>query len=720
AFEPLFEKAQEYVAKYFQAKNEDPSKGTIDIFGERYILVRAASMSVDFFSVVMDLYKKEGPEEAANIARQILFDIAHAIGKQDAKRFHEKLNLKDPVEKLSVGPVHFSHSGWAFVDIFPESHPSPDENFLLVYDHVYSFESDAWLSAGKKSDFPVCVMNAGYSSGWCEESFGVTLVASEILCKVKGDDACRFVMAPPSRIAGHVADLVHRKPELAYKVARYEAPVFFKRKRYEDALKESEERFRGAFESSAIGMALVSLDGTWLRVNPSLCEIVGYPERELLTKTLKDITHPGDLEADSGYIKRLLAGEIRYYHLEKRYTHKRGHILWILLSVSLVRDAQGQPLYYIAQMKNIAERKEFEAKLLESEKRFRSLIEQAVDAIFLHDKEGRFIDVNQKACEILGYSREELLNIRVTDLQKSYSLESLKSIWDRLSMGQTLIFEALGVRKDKTEFPVEVHLGMIDYSGQECFLAFIRDIARRKEAEKRLQVAQGQILVSEKLAGIGQLSAGVCHEILNPLNIISLHVQMMLRREPEDSALREKLSKVRSEVDRIEKIVSALMTFARQKEPEVKPVQIDAELELALSLVEKDFMLDNIKIVRDYRPGLPEIKIDGDEMRQVFLNLLQNARHAMPAGGSLTIKVDPVKIEGSGHLRIQFSDTGAGIRKEHLARVFDPFFTTKPEGKGTGMGLAIVHGIVEKHRGTIAVESVAGEGATFIIDLPLS
>jgi hypothetical protein len=108
---------------------------------------------VDFFETVKKLYKDKGDEEALNVARSLLFDIAHAIGKADARNFHKRMKLKDPVEKLSAGPVHFSHSGWAFVDIFPESNPTPDENYFLIYDHPFSFESDAWIKSGKKSDF---------------------------------------------------------------------------------------------------------------------------------------------------------------------------------------------------------------------------------------------------------------------------------------------------------------------------------------------------------------------------------------------------------------------------------------------------------------------------------------------------------------------------------------------------------------------------------------
>lgn len=240
-FERIFQKAQECVSKYFKEKIEDPSKGTIEIFGQRYILIRAASMSVDFFETVKNLYKDEGDEKALNVARNLLFDIAHAIGKTDAKNFHKKMKLKAPIEKLSAGPVHFSHSGWAFVNIFPESRPSPDENYFLIYDHPFSFESDAWMKAGKKSDFPVCVMNAGYSSGWCEESFGIPLVASEIMCRAKGDDECRFIMAHPSKIEDYIKEHLKREPELAKKVTKYEIPGFFKRKQIEEELRRAHD-----------------------------------------------------------------------------------------------------------------------------------------------------------------------------------------------------------------------------------------------------------------------------------------------------------------------------------------------------------------------------------------------------------------------------------------------------------------------------------------------
>lgn len=229
--EDLFIKAQKYVSKYFENRAEDPTKGEIFIGGERYILVRAASMSVEFLSFIQGVYPGLDKSESVKAAASILFDIAHAIGKADAVAFHKATGVKDPIAKLSTGPIHFAYTGWAFVDIFPESKPSPDENYYLIYDHPQSFEAWSWLKKNAElakaqgkgiiyTDFSVCFMNAGYSSGWCEESFGVTLVAKEILCRVMGDPFCRFIMAHPAKIDGYIATYKERHPELFKKRVR--------------------------------------------------------------------------------------------------------------------------------------------------------------------------------------------------------------------------------------------------------------------------------------------------------------------------------------------------------------------------------------------------------------------------------------------------------------------------------------------------------------------
>jgi len=228
----------------------DPTRGTIEISGERYVLVRAASLSVEFFSLVGDLFGAGREKEADEFARNILFDLAHAIGKSDAQNFHTKMHVDDPTARLAAGPVHFSHTGWAFVDIAPGSAPD-DEDYYLIYDHPYSFESDAWIRAGKERRAPVCIMNAGYSSGWCEASFGIELVATEVECRACGDAHCRFIMAPPSRIEARLEQ--HRRSTPPKGIARdsIAIPDFFSRKRVEEELRRAHEELEQRVEERA-------------------------------------------------------------------------------------------------------------------------------------------------------------------------------------------------------------------------------------------------------------------------------------------------------------------------------------------------------------------------------------------------------------------------------------------------------------------------------------
>ena len=179
------------------------------------------------------------------------------------------------------------------------------------------------------------------------------------------------------------------------------------RKRAESALRESEQRFRGSFERAATGMALVGTDGSFLRVNRSLCEILGYPEGELLGKTFQEITHLDDLEVDLEHLRRLLAGEVRTYQTEKRYLHQDGHVVWALLSVSVVHDEEGEPLYFVSQIQDVSERKKFERGIIESEQRFRSLVQNSSDIITILEADGTVRYVSPAVERVMGYKPEE-------------------------------------------------------------------------------------------------------------------------------------------------------------------------------------------------------------------------------------------------------------------------------------------------------------------------
>jgi two-component system, cell cycle sensor histidine kinase and response regulator CckA len=218
----LFEKAQEYVSSYFEIRKENPNKGSIFIGGEQYILVRAASMSVHFFDFIKNMYPTLNEKEAVEAASIVLYDLAHNIGKVDAKKFHIDTQVEDVISKLSTGPVHFSYTGWSYVNISEESNTKADETFYLLYDHPQSFEADSWISMGKETNFCTCFMNAGYFSGWCEESFGIPLVSKEILCRARGDKYCRFIMAQPHKLKDYIDIYLEKNQELFEKYIEHE------------------------------------------------------------------------------------------------------------------------------------------------------------------------------------------------------------------------------------------------------------------------------------------------------------------------------------------------------------------------------------------------------------------------------------------------------------------------------------------------------------------
>jgi PAS domain S-box-containing protein len=359
--EPLFAQAEAVVSDYFARIKHNPAQGTIEIGGERYVLVRGAALSIEFFTLARNLFGPGHEAQADEFSRNILFDLAHAIGKSDAENFHARLNLTDPIAKLSAGPVHFAHSGWAFVDIFPESHPTPDRDFSIIYDHPYSFEADAWLKYGGQSEAPVCVMNAGYASGWCEASFGIPLVAVEMLCRAKGDAACRFIMAPPDRIAEHVERYVHQQPDLAPRMRSYGIPEFFARKRMEEELRRSEEQYRAIFNASAEALLIFNTEGNIVDANPSVEAISGYPREELIGKPGAVIFHPGYdyLTLFEDFKKQLMT--TGNYHAELIGRHKNGTSILVEVRGSLF-DYNGSP-HLLALAQDITERKKAEEEV---------------------------------------------------------------------------------------------------------------------------------------------------------------------------------------------------------------------------------------------------------------------------------------------------------------------------------------------------------------------
>jgi two-component system NtrC family sensor kinase len=231
-----------------------------------------------------------------------------------------------------------------------------------------------------------------------------------------------------------------------------------------------------------------------------------------------------------------------------------------------------------------------------------------------------------------------------------------------------------------------------------------------------LRAAQQQLVQAEKLASIGQLAAGVAHEINNPIGVILGFAQILVKRTPDTSPIYKPLATIEREGLRCKQIVQDLLDFARQNKPVLSRVNINDVIDAASDLMPHHANSEKVQVTKTYASDLPRVLADENQLQQVFLNILLNAYQAMPEGGQLRIASRAVGDE----VQAVFADNGAGIPEENLKRIFDPFFTTKEVGEGTGLGLSISYGIVEQHGGTIEVESEVGTGATFIIRLPVA
>ncbi|MFX0208998.1 MAG: cache domain-containing protein, partial [Candidatus Hodarchaeota archaeon] len=240
----------------------------------------------------------------------------------------------------------------------------------------------------------------------------------------------------------------------------------------------------------------------------------------------------------------------------------------------------------------------------------------------------------------------------------------------------------------------------------------------RERDERLKEYTQQQIMKSERLATLGQLAAGVAHEINNPLGTISIYTQMILDELGKDNdSCRESLQVVMKQTNRAGRIVKDLLEFARQSEPEMRPLNINDILRKAIAITTHPAELQNIRLAIKLAPELPDIQGDSDKLQQVFVNIIINAIQAMPEGGELNFNTRIT--DDSKGIEIEISDTGCGIPQEHLSKLFDPFFSTKSTGEGTGLGLSVSLGIVQRHNGTIDVKSKVGEGSTFIVRFPL-
>ena len=424
-------------------------------------------------------------------------------------------------------------------------------------------------------------------------------------------------------------------------------------------------------------------------------------------------------------IEKHFRGKTDVYVSEHRVLCKDGTYKWILDRGKVItRTEDGKPLRVIGTHTDITERKKAEELLKQSELKYKNIIRTTQDGFWYVDTDGRFLDVNDAACKMLGYERGKLLKMKISDIEAiEDEADVIRHIEKMRNTGGDR-FETKHKRKDGTIVEVEVTTSFIKDADNERICVFARDITKRKKLEE-------QLLQAQKMESIGQLAGGVAHDFNNLLTGIIGYGKLLETKVSQDNILNAYVTQILESAGRAANLTHNLLAFSRRQMINPRPLNMNNIITSMKTFLSKIIGED---IEFSIFPADQDLTVMADkhQIEQVLMNLVTNARDAMPDGGSLTIRteyreVDNEFIKKHGYVistgayaLISVEDTGRGMDVETKKRLFDPFYTTKEVGKGTGLGLSMVYGIIKQHNGHIDVQSELGKGTTFNIYLPLT
>jgi len=492
------------------------------------------------------------------------------------------------------------------------------------------------------------------------------------------------------------------------------------RKEFEERLQASERRYRELFEKVQEGVFVSTVEGRFLDCNQAFLEMLGYESKEELLKIYipTDLyVNPEDRKVLQERIER--DGYIKDWEVE--FKRKDGSKITVLHTAHALRDETGRIVGYEGMSVDITERKRLEKELRASNEFLRSLIESSPYGIIATDMKGNVVIFNKGAEELLGYKAEEVIGkIHISELYPpGIAKEVMKKLRspDYGGVGKFTGSEFRVVNRWGEEIPIHLSAAMVYRDGKEvATVGIFTDLRPKLAMERKLQETQMQLLQSEKLRSLGEMAAGVAHEINNPLGGILIYASLLMEDLPPDDPKRADLERIVQEATRCKEIVKSLLEFARQSSPEKEPTDVNRAITEGLLFLENQATFHNIEIIKELDPSLPPVIGNAGQLKQVFMNIMINAADAMNGCGTLTIRTRP--SEDGDEVIIEFTDTGEGIPDDVLPRIFDPFFTTKEVGKGTGLGLSMSYGIVREHGGRIEVETEVGKGSTFRVILP--
>jgi len=492
------------------------------------------------------------------------------------------------------------------------------------------------------------------------------------------------------------------------------------RKRREQRLHASQEDFKNLFEHMVTGVFISSKEGKFLNANQALLDMLGYESKE----EFLNIDLPQDLYVrpeDRDTFKEMMERNGRVIDYEVEFKRKDGSTIPILLTGHARYDQQGNIIGYEGLNVNLSQRKLMEKELKEAYDFMNKIVQSSPDSITATDMKGNILIWNHAAEETLGYKASEVIgkmNIRMI-----YPEGVARKVMQRLrsdaygDVGRLNSYPMVYVRRDGEVVEGNLSAAIIyDANGKEiASVGSFVDLRYRLEMERALRHTQEQLLQSEKLAAMGRLTSQIAHELNNPLYGIMNTLELLKTEISPENRRRKILEMALSETVRLSDLLRKMLSFSKPDQEERHPVEINSVLDEILLLHEKQLKENDINISFKLAQGLGLVNASKNQLRQVFLNMVANARDAMPSGGTLSV----ITSGDSDQVIVEFADTGIGIRKENIDKIFDSFFTTKGEIKGVGLGLSVCYGFIQDHGGDIEVKSQEGVGTTFIITLPV-
>jgi two-component system NtrC family sensor kinase len=474
---------------------------------------------------------------------------------------------------------------------------------------------------------------------------------------------------------------------------------------------------------SAESIFVASMEGNVVDANEAALKMFEAINRsDLIGKGVLDLIAPEDHEKAFENIKSALEGE-KLNPVEYCIVKGDGSRALVELSASTLMGGDGKPTGFVAVGHDITERKRIEEALRQSEQSYRVLLESTHDSIIVVDAETFKITFgNRRASMMFGFDPilQDGIGVNLLDFVHPEDREiAIKGFVEDLYQAERRRrYDVRAKTQDDREIWISALGTRIEFQGRIAVLLSLRDITERKRMEEEKQKMEEQLLLAGRLAAVGELAAGVAHELNNPIAAIKGFAQFLKARKDLDETIRKDLDTIYRESQRAAKITQNLLSFARRHEPEKHPISINDVIENILEMQDHLMKVNNIELEVELDPDLPKTMADFHQMQQVFMNIVNNAEQAMletPGKGRLLIKT-----QRSGKMvQISFADNGPGISEENLKRIFDPFFTTKEVGKGTGLGLSICYGLVEAHGGRIYARSKLGEGATVVVEMPI-